>query len=140
MGDPEAAPRSLECPQLPVWVWDTLGDWRHFVEEQGREKWGREKPIAATEKVLQINLRLKAGEPLARGHTLESGGTGSHFGVPWQRPSLTTSLWSSASLPVVEFPWQPKVLRSPVQGEGSFLPFWWGGSSAEYQQWGVGAH
>jgi len=31
-------------------------------------------------------------EATCPGHTVESGGTGSHFGVPWQRPSVTSSL------------------------------------------------
>lgn len=119
-----SAPSSLSGSGIH---WEIGGiSWR--PQEQGREKWGREKTIAATEKVLQINLRLKAGEPLARGRTFESGGTGSHFGVLWQRPSLTTSLWSSASLPVVYFPWQPKVLRSRGgTGGGVFSSLWVGG-------------
>lgn len=119
-----SAPSSLSGSGI---LWEIGGIlWK--PQEQGREKWGREKPIAATEKVLQMNLRLKAGEPLARGRTLGSGGTGSHFGVPWQRPSLTASLWSSASLPVVDFPWQPEVLRSPGgTGGGVFSSLWVGG-------------
>lgn len=38
--------------------------WRS--QEQGREESGREKPIAAAEKVLQVKLKLRARKQLAR--------------------------------------------------------------------------
>lgn len=38
--------------------------WR--FQEQGREEWGREKPIEAAEKVLQVKLKLRARKQLAR--------------------------------------------------------------------------